>query len=57
VGIGFEAHFIARKNFCLELGIGNWDRALLDFVHKNFILGAIGNWDRCSSFCAAKTFA
>jgi hypothetical protein len=25
--------------------IENWDRALLDFVHKNFILGAIGNWE------------
>jgi hypothetical protein len=25
--------------------IGNWDRALLYFVHKNFILGAIGNWE------------
>jgi hypothetical protein len=26
------------------LEIGNWVRALLDFVHKNFILGAIGDW-------------
>jgi hypothetical protein len=25
--------------------IGNWDRAFKDFVHKNFILGAIGNWE------------